>query len=204
MNNAKIADHDSLVAVPAHDRRQSKRALTVYKVVKVERKGKEGLARCRNVSDSGMKLEVGIPVSLNDELLVELAPQMVLHTRVVWTNGNECGVAFYRNIDCTQLLGQSAELKQQETMRSPRLNSQIPAKIVAEGEVLPTTIKNISQRGMMVTHGGDFRAGMRIKVIMQNGQNREALVRWTHENFAGLLLADPYSVMELSNIQSIG
>jgi len=202
MKNAISSDHDPLSALPAPDRRQTRRALTVYKVVKVSQGGKEALARCRNVSESGMKLEVAMPLSLNDSLSVELSPDHVLHTRVVWTNGNECGVAFERTIDCAELLGQSAEQKRRDRSRSPRLNSRIPARIAAEGQVLPTTIKNISQRGMMVTHGGKFRPGLRVKVMMDNGKDRDAVVQWTHENFAGLMLIDPYSVMELGEIQA--
>lgn len=195
---------DESGAPDAPERRNSHRSVTVYKVVKVKRDGKEALARCRNVSETGMKLEVGVPLSLNEDLWVELTPDIVLHTQVVWTNGNECGVSFERHIDCAELLTQTAEMKRKERSRSPRVNSQIPAWIAAEGEVLPTTIKNISQRGMMVTHNGKFSPGLRVKVQMQNGKEREAVVRWTHDNFAGLMITDPFSVLELSDIETSG
>lgn len=203
MSNRAYADHQHGSRNAAPDRRGAPRALAVYKVVKIKRDDKEGLARCRNISETGMKLEVGMQLSLNDHLKVELSPDIVLDARVVWTNGNECGVAFERHIDCEELLGQSLDFKRKERSRSPRLNTHIPARIALQGAVHPTTIKNISQRGMLVTHNGKFNAGLRVRVLMPNGDERDALVQWVHENFAGLLLAEPFGVLDLSDVQSL-
>lgn len=203
MSSATHADHIVPSTIAAPDRRGSSRAVTVYKVVKVERDGKEGLARCRNISDGGMKLDVAMPLMLNDSLMIELTPELVLPARVIWTNSNQCGVAFDRHIDCVQLLNRAAEAKPLRP-RGPRLNSHIPARIAADGEVVATTIKNISQRGMLVTHSGQFRPGLHVKVVMNEGSERDATVQWVRENFAGLFLRTPYSVMDLGNLPSIG
>lgn len=202
MCSAMHAGHDVLSSTSTPDRREAPREVMVYKIVKIERDGQEGLARCRNISDSGMRLEVSMPISLNDSLAIEVPPGRTLHGRVVWTNGNQCGVAFERTIDCVQLLSQSAERKEARS-RSPRLRSDIPARIAAEGAIIPTTIRNISQRGMLVTHSGQFRAGLHVQVLMNDGSERDALVQWAQDNFAGLFLLEPYSVMELGDVQSL-
>lgn len=181
------------------DRRTASRALTVCKVVKVERDGDEGLARCRNISDNGMKLEVSMPLSLMEPLRVEVAPGQHVDARVVWTNGNECGLFFDRNIDCADLLRRSAESK--GAQRSPRLNSSIPALIEADGRARDTTINNISQRGMCITHRGEFQPGLHVKVMLQNGSEKFAVVRWTRENVAGLFLLDHLSVAEVEDLR---
>lgn len=185
------------------DRRSSPRAITVLKVVKINRGGTEGLARCRNISDTGMKLETSMQLSLNDDLSFELTPGNFLGGRVVWTNGSECGVEFYHSQDSAALLVQGAEDRQLGRSRSPRLAANLPAHVAVDGELLPTTIANISQRGMLVSHDGSFHPGLRVKVHLANGREREALVQWAHGNFAGLFLVEPYSVMELSDVNSL-
>lgn len=181
------------------DRRNATRSLTVCKVVKVERDGDEALARCRNISDNGMKLEVSMPLSLMEPLRVELAPGLHVDARVVWTNGDECGLFFDRSIDCGELLRRSAEGK--SATRSPRVKSSIPALIHAEGRARDTMISNISQRGMRITHRGEFQPGLNVKVMLQNGLEKCAVVRWTHENFAGLFLLDHLSVEEVEELR---
>lgn len=205
MSSAGHADRDDLPRDPASDRRGSPRALTVFKVVKIDRDGTEGLARCRNISAKGMKLEVAMPLGLNDDLTIELSPGHTLGARVVWTKGGECGVAFERSVDVAELFGQvAAQQSQQKRSRSPRLNSRIPARIEADGEVVETTIRNISQRGMLVSHDGSFRPGLQVKVLLNNGSARDAIVQWSDDNIAGLFLAEPYSVLELGDLSAIG
>lgn len=201
MRNA--ANHDVLSPASTGDRRRASRTVAVYKVVKIEQDGNGGLARCRNISNGGMMLDIAIPLALNDALTIELPPDLVLRGRVAWTNGNQCGVAFDRDIDCVQILSQSTPEGGAVRARSPRLRSHIPARIAADGAIIHTTIKNISQRGMLVTHSGQFRPGLQVQVLMNDGGKREALVQWAQENFAGLFLIDPYSVMELGDLQAL-
>lgn len=204
MSSIVRTDHDDLSVMAAPDRRRSPRAMTVYKVVKIERKGDEGLARCRNISDTGMKLDVAMPLSLNDNLTIELTPDLALPARVVWTNGDQCGVAFERSIDCSRLLTRTADEKRREGSRSPRLNSDISARISVDGELHPTTISNISQQGMLVSHKGKFRPGLHVSVMLDDGTEKSAIVQWTHDNYAGLFLIDHFSVTELGDLQSVG
>ncbi|RYD74103.1 MAG: PilZ domain-containing protein, partial [Verrucomicrobiaceae bacterium] len=123
-------DHEVLHQQPVEDRRGAQRELTVYRVVKVDRDGEESLARCRNISDTGMKLDLRLPVVLNDELQIELAPGTVLSARVVWTNGEQCGVAFDQSVDCRTVLEDSSSELRSGRGRQPRVNAQLPARIL--------------------------------------------------------------------------
>lgn len=183
------------------DRRTATRSMTVCRVVKVERDGDEALARCRNISDNGMKLEVSMPVSLMEPLRIELAPGLTVDARVVWTNGDECGVFFDRHIDCAELLSRSASDKRGGGARSPRLESTIPARLITDGRSREATITNISQRGMRVSHPGDFKPGLHLKVMLGNGAERAAVVCWTQDNYAGLFLLEQLSVQEVENLR---
>jgi hypothetical protein len=192
------------LAVETEERRSSTRSLSVYRVVKVSRDGSEGLARCRNISDSGMKLETSMPLSLMETIWVEIAPGTEVSARVVWTNGDECGVAFDEGIDCAKELRNAALARLSGEARSPRLQSAIPARIEAKGVSTPTTVGNVSQQGMLVSHKGDFHPGLRVKVVMGSGIEKSATVQWSKDNFAGLYLFESFSVMELGEPASLG
>ncbi len=198
------ADHQRLCDTMSPDRRDSPRAVAVFKVVKINRAGVEGFARCRNISESGMRLETAMPLSLNDDLIVELVPGQALYARVVWTKGSECGLTFEGSINLPQALKQKADEKRQRRSRSARLNTTISARIASKGGIFPTTISNISQRGMLVSHDGSFCLGQQVKVLFNNGTERNARVQWTQEHFAGLFLAEPYSVMQLGDLTALG
>jgi hypothetical protein len=139
-----------------------------------------------------------------DDLRIEIAPGKEVSARVVWTNGDECGVAFDTNIDCEKELRSAARLRWSERARSPRLQSSINARLVAEGISTPTTISNVSQQGMLVSHNGGFHPGLRVKVALQNGSEKQAVVRWTKDHFAGLYLYDSFDVSELGDLAALG
>lgn len=187
----------------ARERRASSRTTPVYRVVKVSRPSGEGLACCLDISDGGMRLETGMPLCLMDTLAIEISPGTTVSARVVWTNGDECGVAFDTSINCEDELRSAARLKWSERARAVRLQSSIPARLQAEGVSTPTTICNISQQGMRVSHDGNFHQGLRVKVVLQNGSERQAVVRWSKDNFAGLYLFDSFSVMELGDLTAL-
>jgi hypothetical protein len=196
-------DHAFSEIVAETEQRSSPRNIPVYRVVKLSRQGKEGLAHCRNISDGGMKLETSMPLSLMDNLCIEISPGREVSARVVWTNGDECGVAFDTDIDCQIELRNAARLKWSERARSPRLQSSITARLASEGVSAPTTITNISQQGMLVSHTGGFSPGLHVKVALPNGSEKQAVVRWTKDNFAGLYLYDSFDVMELGDLTAL-
>jgi len=187
----------------AVDRRSSSRKIAVYRVVKVSRQSGEGLARCRDISDGGMRLETSMPLSRKESLWIEISPGTEVGARVVWTSGDEYGVAFDTKIDCEQELRKAARLKWSERARSPRLQSAIPAWLKTDVASTTTTISNISQQGMLVSHDGGFKPGVRVKVALQNGFEKEAVVRWTSDDCAGLYLLDSFSVMELGDLTAL-
>jgi hypothetical protein len=188
---------------PHSERRKADRMLTVYRIVQVEREGEEGLGCCRNISDSGAKLHLTMPVALNDCIEVAFSPTIALTGRVIWIRDNECGVAFDRKIDCAALLSHSFAETHGYRARAPRLKANVHATICYDGRTKRTMINDISQHGMKVTHDGTIHPGLILKVVLECGRERDAEVRWTKDNFAGLFFPEPFSVDDLGSIRSL-
>jgi hypothetical protein len=54
---------------------------------------------------------------------------------------------------------------------------------------------------MRVRHKGELQRGLHVKVLLQNGSKKSAVVRWTHQKFAELFLLDHLNVEEEENLR---
>lgn len=204
---------DAFGAVP-DDRRRDRRVKTVYRLVKVEHDSAaghdEGLARCRNLSDGGAKLDLAMPLQLNDRVTISFSPETLIDGRIIWISGGSCGVAFDQRIDSGELLrsdtttannGMPSEDKARP--RSPRLKTNLPAKIVYHGTTREAVVTDVSVRGMKIANDGNFHPGLNVRVILADGREKEGVVRWSRDNIAGVMLLDPFGVEELGSVHRL-
>lgn len=185
------------------ERRGATRTMTIYRLVQVEHDGDEGLARCRNISDTGMKLDLTMPAAVDDLVKVTFSPTFALSGRIAWIDGKDCGVAFDGRIDCADLLHRSASEAHASSAREPRLKANLPARMIVDGQNCRTIVSDISQHGMKLTHEGSLRAGLRICVVLQCGAKKAGIVRWADDKLAGMFLSEPFSVDELGSIRAL-
>lgn len=182
------------------ERRSSERAKAVYRLVKVEYGDDEGVARCRNISDGGMRLDLNMPLAVGDYVNIVFVPAVELRARVIWADSGHCGVAFERKIDSAALLEQTGHLSPLD--RAVRLRTRLPAQVMADGKVCPTVVTHVSLYGLIVMHGGLLRADCDVLVALGFTRRISAVVRWSKGNLAGLLLLEPFCVEELGSIRA--
>lgn len=187
---------------PLERRRETQRTKTAYRLVKVARDGDEGLARCRNISDGGMKLNVSIPLDLNDRVTVTLSTTD-LSGRVIWVNGKDCGIAFDEPVDCARLLNGLSPEVAVNPGRGLRLNTNLPATIDVFGETSQAIISDISVREMKIANDSNFHPGLKVRVILDNGHERDGVVRWSRDNIAGVMLLEPFDIDDLGSVQRL-
>lgn len=184
------------------ERRKEVRFVTIYRLVKVEHAGDEGLGRCRNISDSGAKLELYMDLHLGSRITIEFSPDETVTGEVIWVNGHEYGVSFDRTIDCMNVLGHSAHPNGPAEPRPPRLKTSLPARVAYAGGVWESTVSDISLRGMKIA-GGSFQPGRVVRVMLENGRECEGVIRWSHDNLAGVMLTEPLPVEELGSVRRL-
>lgn len=179
------------------DRRCGPRVRTVYRITPVSVRDDQGLARIRNISDGGMQLDMTLPVVLGDRVKVLLSATHILKGRVVWTNGNECGLRFDEPIDSIAMLHESSEAIRAPGARAPRLPVNTIAVAESEGSTRAVKVCDVSQRGMKITDDGSFTPGIPVRVTLASGVQRRGIVRWSKDGFAGVLLTETFSPSEL-------
>lgn len=182
------------------DRRSSQRTLAIYRLVQIDSSGDRGFARCRNISDSGVRLELSMPLAMGHTVEIAFSPSNILSGRVVWKEGHSCGIAFDAEVDSAAVLSRSAAELHCDRARAMRLNANLPARVSLDGANRDTMVLDISQRGVKITHDGTFHRGMSVRVVLASGAEREGIVRWTKNDMAGVYFIEPFSVDELGSI----
>jgi hypothetical protein len=190
-------------AANADDRRRGGRIRTVFRIAKVARDRAVGLWRVRNISDFGMMLLTRSRVARGERLTITLSSNLTIDGRVVWSSGDACGVAFDAPIDSAALLSALATEKQERDFRPPRVEASIRACIYGEDGVQPVTVSDVSQQGVGFSHASSFQAGVRVRVLFENGLERRGIVRWAGDQRAGVQLFDPLSCDELETLLAL-
>lgn len=114
-----------------------------------------------NISDRDQDLDRSAQLNLNDCVILTL-PSIALNGRIVWLNGEDCGIA---------------------------LDNQFNYLVnVARHDEHASTLTHIAVPGMEAVNDGNFQPGLRVQVVLPDGSEQGGLVRWTRENIAGVVL----------------
>lgn len=143
---------------------------TGSRLVGVKREVDRSLAQCRDISSMGMRLNVSMSIEVNEPVSVVLSPEVSLPGRIAWMNGNECGIAFDQEIDSAALMDGMA--------RAGKVIDHEPAAL---GDSAP-------KRGIRLAQDRSFRPGLNVKLVLQSGREERAVLHWTKDNFAELVL----------------
>ncbi|NCP13649.1 MAG: PilZ domain-containing protein [Sphingomonadales bacterium] len=189
--------------LPDNERRAEDRVHTVFRVARIIGADDEGLARIKNMSDSGAGIRMSIPADLSDTVTIELVDGVELRGHVVWRNDHEFGLNFERPISAVDLLAALAVGTQSGLTRPVRLRVAATALTRSERGVRSVRVVDISQRGLKLLHDGSLTAGLDLKVTLPCGLDRQGIVRWTRDNHAGVMLLEPLSVEALGSARSL-
>lgn len=181
------------------ERRGECRVHTVMRVAIVRREHDVGLWRVRNISDSGMMLATQIEVIPGERVTIGLSETIAVEGRAVWWDGERCGIAFDRPIDCAALLEALVAEQKTPSYRPPRLPVATRAIAYCDKGLHTVRISNLSPRGAGFSHDGCFRAGMAVKLHFDTGEEHRGVIRWSHGGRAGLYLVEPIACARLES-----
>jgi hypothetical protein len=181
------------------ERREDSRVHTVMRVALVRRDHDVGLWRVRNISNSGMMLTTQVPVVPGEPLTITLSEKVAIEGRAIWWDGERCGVAFDRPVDCAALLEALVAEQKAPRYRPPRLPVATRAIAYCDKGLHTVRIFNLSARGAGFSHDGCFRAGMAVKLHFDTGEEHRGVIRWSKDDRAGLYLVEPIACARLES-----
>lgn len=185
------------------DRRDGLRLRAVCRIAKIVRVDDAGLWMVRNISDGGMMLTTSVPVTMGENITVILAERLTLSGHVIWVRDGQCGISFDDEIDGESVLRQLAEDKAARGYRPFRIALKAGALASFNHRMQPIELVNLSQHGAGINHDGSVTTGMRLDLLLSGGIRREAIVRWSRENQAGLWLTQPLERSLLESIRAL-
>jgi hypothetical protein len=189
---------------PGDDKRSQPRQRSVFRVARVSVAGEEGFARVLNISDEGLMLAIQLRIAPGADLQIDLSEAIRLKGKVVWRDGQNCGVQLAYPIDSAATLVRLFADSVRGGDRPLRLHCSTEAIARGEFGTRKVQIENISLRGLMVRHDGSFQEGLRVKVLLGVIGEREGIVRWSQEGQAGISLLTPLSLHDLGSTGKLG
>lgn len=201
MNHRRLSDPvEEQEKIADADRRGGDRYRTVWRIAKVLRNGDAGLWRVRNISDKGMMLAAEVPIAIGEKLEIALSDTVVLHGKVVWSDGGRCGVSFDKEVDVADVLKQLAAEQRATGYRQPRLPVRTQAQAVTDDGTNSIELVDLSQNGAGFVHDGHLEVGKELDLILAGGVKRRAIVRWSRAGRGGLWLTQPLDRADLESI----
>lgn len=179
MTSPRFGCNDGLsLAARMSDRREQRR-VRAPRVVQVAHDGASAYARCRDFSDTGMKLDLTVPLQLNDMVTVALSSSVMLCGSVAWVRGRECGVIFDGAVDSDALL--DAVEPQCGVVASPATLN------LLHGRHWPGDGRPAAPAGSKPD--ARFQAGLAVTVMNGPNEEQRGVVRWASGNIAAFELA---------------
>lgn len=178
MTSPRFGCNDGFSLAGRMSDRRAERRLRTPRVVRVAHDGDAAYARCRDFSDTGMKLDLTVPLELNDVVTVALSPSILLCGTVAWVKGRECGVVFDGAVDSAALL--DAVEPPQGVIHSPATLALLGGRQVSN--------QPLSSRRTSGQTGVQFQAGLAVTVMVGPNREQRGVVRWANGNIAALEL----------------
>jgi hypothetical protein len=159
------------------DKRTQSRTRTA-RVVQVANGSDAAYARCRDLSDTGMKLDLAAPLELNERVTVALSRSVVLCGTVAWVNSCECGIAFDGPVDSQALI---------EAVDGHLAPAALPATLdLLDGR---SRSHYRPERGDgAVRNGMHFEPGLAVTIVSGPNCEQRGVLRWAGGNVAALEL----------------
>jgi len=178
------------------DRRGDERILPTLCIVKLTGKDSEQLMRARNVSAGGLMAEIGRPVSVGEQVELEISSQKIPST-VVWTRDGTAGFKFDSNIDLGELLA-GRKPRHGFRPRPPRLQVQCKASVRVGKTYYNCDVHDISLQGMKIEPIEEYCLGKQVVVVVESLRPIKGEVRWFSDRKAGIVFDKPLQFEELA------
>jgi acylphosphatase len=193
--NAAYPPDEQVIASP--DRRAHGRQIAMLRLAKVKSGKREGWAFVRNLSASGMMLELHASFELDGTVVVTLSEDQQLHGKIRWRQDASVGVEFAEPIDIEATLKKPSTRKHGQIARVPRVQMKHPVTLKAGARTIDADICDISPTGICVRTDHIFEAGRKVRLMVPQMQDIAGTVRWYDDGRVGIAFAERLSIHNL-------
>jgi hypothetical protein len=181
------------------ERRATGRAVSILRVARLVTDAGDQLCVVRNVSPTGMMVDVAEPPRPGEHVAVEFSSEVRVQGTVRWAIDDRFGVELDTETDLLKAFDQAPGRLRRRQPRSPRFARSAPARIATTRKACEGTVRTVSLNGLSVAFGGDeFVRGDRVKIRVSGLPRRDGEVRWVKAGVAGIWFERPLPLHELA------
>ena len=192
-------DYDFEAIVIAAERRGQDRQITILRLAKIKSERSEGWGFVKNLSESGMMLEVHSDFDLGDAVQVILSDDNQLAGNVKWRRDELVGIQFNNAVDVAEVLKMASTTKTGKIPRLPRVQMRLPIKIRLGSRSIDADIFDISPAGMCLKTDHVFESGKHVTLMVPQLAEICGTVRWQSHDRAGVAFQERLSIDNLMN-----
>ncbi|MBK7163290.1 MAG: PilZ domain-containing protein [Sphingomonadales bacterium] len=197
--NSFAAESDDFVHMPAPDRRDEERHLSVRLTAKIIAAGRELPCRVHNISSGGANIETLAKLTTEDRIRIEFRSNLSLAGKVVWQNGTLAGIEFTEPADVDAVLKKSGISIARIKPRLPRYGCKVPAKLVTEQQTIECEAIDISTNGVRLSKIKQLKPGESYTLVIAGLSRRKVSMIWSRDKQAGIKFLNPLRFDEFEN-----
>ena len=168
------------------DRRRQDRHIAMLRLAKIKTKSGEGWGFIKNLSATGMMVEVHPNFELGDTVSALLTEDQELSGTVRWRKKALAGVEIFSPIDISKVLAKPCDARNGRVSRLPRIEMKHPINLYLGSRLIHADIRDISPAGICVATDFTFEIGKKLRLSVPDLLDINGTVRWQSGNRVGI------------------
>lgn len=181
------------------ERRKKDRQMSVFRLAKIESGVAEGWGFIKNISNSGVMIEIHPSLALEQTVRVALTDDMGLTASIRWRKGAFVGMQFCRDINATELLANLTIHNKSKPARLPRVQMSCSIIMRIGSNILKAEICDISPGGARINSRYMCEIGNRLTLMVPELGNIAGTVRWQKGHEIGIKFQERVSVPQITD-----
>lgn len=171
------------------DRRKQNRHIAMLRLAKIKSESGEGWGFIKNLSSTGMMVEVHPNFELGDTVSALLTEDQELSGKVRWRKKALAGVEFDSPIDIAHVLAKPGDGRQGRVSRLPRIEMKHPINLYQGSRLIHADICDISPAGICVATDFKFEIGKKLRLSVPDLLDINGTVRWQSGSRVGIVFS---------------
>lgn len=171
------------------ERRKQDRHIAMLRLAKIKAEAGEGWGFIKNLSATGMMVEVHPNFELGETVSALLTEEQELTGTVRWRKKALAGIEFTTPIDIAKVLAKPNESKQGRVARLPRIEMKHPINIYQGSRLIHGDICDISPAGICVRTEHNFEIGKNLRLSVPDLLDVSGTVRWQSGARVGIVFS---------------
>eukprot|EP01013_Petalomonas_cantuscygni_P015350 TRINITY_DN3162_c0_g1_i1.p1 TRINITY_DN3162_c0_g1~~TRINITY_DN3162_c0_g1_i1.p1 ORF type:complete len:317 (+),score=30.69 TRINITY_DN3162_c0_g1_i1:1272-2222(+) len=171
------------------DRRKQNRHIAMLRLAKIKSETGEGWGFIKNLSATGMMVEVHPNFELGDKVSALLTEDQELSGSVKWRKNSLAGIQFSAPVDIAKVLAKPHDPKHGRVSRLPRIEMKHPIDLYLGSRLIHADICDISPAGICVNTDFTFEIGKKLRLSVPDLLDANGTVRWQSGSRVGIIFA---------------